>query len=1022
MADISKIKLPDSETIYNVKDIEARKRVPEVLLKDTVGWVGKNHANTNDAEIGIAWNGTSNADRARLIIPIEPSSSYVLSISGTNNFSFIGYCLTQTATPVSPTEINSFPLTLDSRSTDNYLTIAFSKTSVTKNDVETLKLMLRDASIADSTYEPYHPSVKQTLRDAEVIEGKNRLEYPYDQVSKTIEGITFINNNDGTLNISGTATAQAKHFLYTRPEFHVPKAGKYTASAEGIIQGISIIIEGYTESAWVKNLTTLSASNKSADIDIDYNGYDRVVIYIAVASGMAITNAITIKPMLRYATETDPTYEPYYKSVEEVLETKGDWDCRNLLDPSLLSTTNAILYAPIYVGDGTFTLNTTAPKNSAQGANLFFIAGNVSSGASTDNNGVWSGHSRSITSINGYVTVASRSEGGVNIKEYNNMLQSASNAEQSYTPHRDILDVAIPSKLSYADNGFLGAKNLLPYPYQSVSPYTANGITHTVNSDGSIKLNGTATADTDFRLFTGAFPKGDYILSQKNTNSLSGIIIEAYNGNTYVKGIIGSSSFGTDNKSFSIDYSGYDTVRVTIRTKNTAVLSNFTIYPMIRLASDPDSTYRPYAQTNKELTDSKMSYKDNGVLGAKNLLNLSSTTYRTSGANSKYQLTDTGIRVYTNSSESYAFTSFWLKNLPSNTDMTLSFGISISSGKGRIVISDRTDPAVIVYERDFSENGSFEIKFNTANHQLLAINFYSSTDSATGNVTYSNTLLRLASDPDDTYVPYVMTNRELMGGKFDRAEQAVLGAKNLLPYPYRTNTKTENGVTFTNNGDGSVTISTVSGGATATTTMIIVNKFNADYEYLANKHCILNGGINANLSIRMWSTSNLAISEGDDAEFVMPSSLVDNWNIYLCVLKDAVFTTPITVYPMLRIASDPDDTYVPYAMTNKELTDMLTVQESEVTNIVSGASLDGGTNKLIKFGKVVFMALNLSGVTATAWSTVIGSIPEGFRPKQAFRFPSVQGKGIRVSTNGNIDSIVNLSNEYVSMTAVWITE
>ena len=41
-----------------------------------------------------------------------------------------------------------------------------------------------------------------------------------------------------------------------------------------------------------------------------------------------------------------------------------------------------------------------------------------------------------------------------------------------------------------------------------------------------------------------------------------------------------------------------------------------------------------------------------------------------------------------------------------------------------------------------------------------------------------------------------------------------LGAKNLLPYPYNETTKTENGVTFTVNADGTLGIKTASGGAT----------------------------------------------------------------------------------------------------------------------------------------------------------------------------------------------------------------
>ena len=49
----------------------------------------------------------------------------------------------------------------------------------------------------------------------------------------------------------------------------------------------------------------------------------------------------------------------------------------------------------------------------------------------------------------------------------------------------------------------LGAHNLVPFPYFA-SSYTTNGITFTVNSDGTITANGTATALAIFDAINGA--------------------------------------------------------------------------------------------------------------------------------------------------------------------------------------------------------------------------------------------------------------------------------------------------------------------------------------------------------------------------------------------------------------------------------------------------------------------------------------------------------------------------------------
>ena len=60
----------------------------------------------------------------------------------------------------------------------------------------------------------------------------------------------------------------------------------------------------------------------------------------------------------------------------------------------------------------------------------------------------------------------------------------------------------------------VGSKNLLKYPYYS-SSYTGNGVTFTVNEDGTVLVNGTATAQTHFYCSANSFtlPEGTYTIS-----------------------------------------------------------------------------------------------------------------------------------------------------------------------------------------------------------------------------------------------------------------------------------------------------------------------------------------------------------------------------------------------------------------------------------------------------------------------------------------------------------------------------
>lgn len=93
-----------------------------------------------------------------------------------------------------------------------------------------------------------------------------------------------------------------------------------------------------------------------------------------------------------------------------------------------------ITYTPVNVGDGEFTLST---DYKATGRNdIFFLPGNVNTGASSLSNGVEHGTSRTVTSENGYVTVALRlgSDGTASPLDYQIMLNSGSTA-LTYEPY-----------------------------------------------------------------------------------------------------------------------------------------------------------------------------------------------------------------------------------------------------------------------------------------------------------------------------------------------------------------------------------------------------------------------------------------------------------------------------------------------------------------------------------------------------------------------------------------------------------
>ena len=66
-----------------------------------------------------------------------------------------------------------------------------------------------------TTVTPYEPPI--TGRDLTVnVCGKNLLTYPYNETTKTVNGITFTDNGDGTITANGTATANTTFFLSSK--------------------------------------------------------------------------------------------------------------------------------------------------------------------------------------------------------------------------------------------------------------------------------------------------------------------------------------------------------------------------------------------------------------------------------------------------------------------------------------------------------------------------------------------------------------------------------------------------------------------------------------------------------------------------------------------------------------------------------------------------------------------------------------------------------------------------------------
>lgn len=102
-----------------------------------------------------------------------------------------------------------------------------------------------------------------------------------------------------------------------------------------------------------------------------------------------------------------------------------------------------------------------------------------------------------------------------------------------------------------------------------------------------------------------------------------------------------------------------------------------------------------------------------------------------------------------------------------------------------------------------------------------------------------------------------------------------------------------------------------------------------------------------------------------------------------------------TFKPMLRYASIKDDTYVPYAMTNRELTE----------KVADTGWITKGNLKYRKSGYIVALQGTVTPSDSTM-SIALGTLPENCRPSQdiniAQAWTDTQSRQIIVQTNGNV--------------------
>ena len=160
-------------------------------------------------------------------------------------------------------------------------------------------------------------------------------------------------------------------------------------------------------------------------------------------------------------------------------------------------------------------------------------------------------------------------------------------------------------------NNILGSKNILP---NKATTQVINGVTFTVSADGSINVNGTATADAILHFIPNTTGKlsaffskgGNYIISTGTTGAGPNVFFGIeYTGSTWDIGEWLTYSTQTS-KEIYIDGSKLNNsssvIECYVKVNSGTTVSNKKVYPMLRPSNIKDDTYVPYSKTNYELT------------------------------------------------------------------------------------------------------------------------------------------------------------------------------------------------------------------------------------------------------------------------------------------------------------------------------------------------------------------------------------------------------------------------------------
>ena len=341
----------------------------------------------------------------------------------------------------------------------------------------------------------FTPKVEQITYDIPIeTRGKNLIPYPYEETTKTVKGVTFTDNGDGSITVNGTNTStgqiefllrnynQALKLNLTNSIYYLsgcPQGGKT------LTQNYRIKLSYRKDNAYVNGFVDWGEGTK---VDLRAKDFDQVYLSIIIHPGVTLDNV------------------RFYPSLEKYEEKASKNEGENLIPYPYEETTktiNGITFTDN--GDRTITVNGTATADAVFKMSMF----TVKQGQTYYLTGCPSGGSKTTYYfwLRGFDFDIGNQK-GVRINcsyDFTNNFEIVIKKDTTvqnlvFKPKFEMGESATP--FEYENSGSVISKNLLSYPYRDTTK-TTSGVTFTDNKDGSITVTGTPTDAATFSLCGG---------------------------------------------------------------------------------------------------------------------------------------------------------------------------------------------------------------------------------------------------------------------------------------------------------------------------------------------------------------------------------------------------------------------------------------------------------------------------------------------------------------------------------------